>query len=98
MRRLGSAALDLCYVAAGRFDGMWESGLNPFDVAAGALIVREAGGRVTDYEGGEDWLDGRTLLATNGVLHERLRAELAAARASHTQGGAGPPAVAARGR
>ena len=51
MRRLGSAALDLCYVAAGRFDGFWEEQLHPWDMAAGALIVEEAGGRVTDYAG-----------------------------------------------
>ena len=52
MRRLGSAALDLCYVAAGRFDGFWEQKLQPWDVAAGALIVAEAGGRVTTIDGG----------------------------------------------
>src|SRR5690606_37293847 len=52
-RRLGSAALDLCYVAAGRLDGYWEKDLKPYDVMAGMLIAREAGGRVTDYAGGE---------------------------------------------
>ncbi len=80
VRRLGSAALDLCYVAAGRFDAMWESGLNPFDVAAGALLVLEAGGRVTDYWGGQDWLEGRTIVAANPAIHERVLAEVAAAR------------------
>ncbi|RME77080.1 MAG: inositol monophosphatase [Planctomycetota bacterium] len=79
LRRLGSAALDLAYVAAGRFDGMWEPGLNPWDVAAGALLVQEAGGRVTGYREGEDWLHGRRLLATNGALHEVLGAEVRAA-------------------
>ncbi len=79
VRRLGSAALDLCYVAAGRFDGFWEPGLNPFDVAAGAALVLEAGGRVTDYAGGGDWLHGRASVATNGALHETLRAEVVAA-------------------
>jgi myo-inositol-1(or 4)-monophosphatase len=80
VRRLGSAALDLCYVAAGRFDAMWESGLNSFDVAAGALLVLEAGGRVTDYWGGGDWLEGRTIVASNGPLHERMIEEIRAAR------------------
>ena len=51
MRRLGSAAIDLCYVAAGRMDGFWESDLKPWDIAGGALIVAEAGGRVTDMDG-----------------------------------------------
>jgi myo-inositol-1(or 4)-monophosphatase len=81
VRRLGSAALDLCYVAAGRFDAFWETGLNSFDVAAGALILREAGGRITDYAGASGWLEGRTLVASNGAIHEALRAEIAAARA-----------------
>jgi myo-inositol-1(or 4)-monophosphatase len=79
LRRLGSAALDLCYVAAGRFDAFWESGLNPFDVGAGALLVREAGGRVTDYGGGDGWLEGRTIIASNGPLHEALAREVARA-------------------
>ncbi len=81
VRRLGSAALDLCYVGAGRFDAFWERGLNPFDVAAGALIVREAGGVVTDYEGGDSWLEGRTIIASNGALHATMMAEIRAARA-----------------
>ncbi|HVY62362.1 MAG TPA: inositol monophosphatase family protein [Planctomycetota bacterium] len=79
VRRLGSAALDLCYVAAGRFDGYWECGLNPFDIAAGALLVMEAGGRVTDYSGGPGWLHGRSVVATNGALHATLLEEVAAA-------------------
>jgi myo-inositol-1(or 4)-monophosphatase len=79
VRRDGSAALNLCYLACGRFDGMWESHLNPWDVAAGALIVREAGGFVTDYAGGEFRLDGRQILASNGSLHEEMRAILSAA-------------------
>lgn len=69
VRRLGSAALDLAYLAAGRFDAYWEVSLQPWDVAAGRLIVEEAGGRVTNYEGGEHSLYGGTLLATNGILH-----------------------------
>jgi len=79
LRRLGSAALDLCYVAAGRFDGYWETGLNSFDVAAGALMVLEAGGRVTDYAGAQEWLHGRRLVASNGKLHEEIAREVRAA-------------------
>jgi myo-inositol-1(or 4)-monophosphatase len=70
---LGSAELDLCYVAAGVYDGYWELYLAPYDVAAGAVLVREAGGLVTDLRGGTDWLFGGSVLATNGLLHEALR-------------------------
>jgi len=73
IRRGGCASLDLAYVAAGRFDGFWELWLSPYDVAAGALIVREAGGCVTDFRGGESWLHGRRIVASNGPLHETLR-------------------------
>ncbi len=77
VRRAGSAALDLCYVAAGRLEGFWEPGLNPYDVAAGALLVREAGGNVTDYRGDADgWLYGRNIVATNGRVHGPLQAEI----------------------
>jgi myo-inositol-1(or 4)-monophosphatase len=69
VRRDGSAALDLCYVAAGRFDAYWEFKLSPWDVAAGTLIVTEAGGRVTDTLGGGAYRSGRTVLASNGALH-----------------------------
>jgi len=72
LRRLGSAELDLCYTAAGVYDGYWELYLAPYDVAAGALIVREAGGQVTDLAGGEDWLFGGQVLASNGLLHPEL--------------------------
>jgi myo-inositol-1(or 4)-monophosphatase len=72
VRRLGSAALDLCYVAAGRLDGFWESDLKPWDVAAGALIVSEAGGRVTDMSGLSFSSRGRRVLATNGLIHEAM--------------------------
>lgn len=72
LRRCGSAAIDLAYVAAGRFDGFWEVGLAPYDVAAGAVLVEEAGGRVTDLAGGDDWLEGRSILATNGHLHQAI--------------------------
>ena len=73
IRRDGSAALDLCSVAAGRLDGFWEFGLSPWDVAAGALIVQEAGGMVTDFAGGTDWLEGRTIIAAAPGVHPRLR-------------------------
>ena len=72
VRRLGSAALDLCYVAAGRMDGFWESGLKPWDVAGGSLIVTEAGGRVTDMAGGSFTSRGGHILATNGLLHAAM--------------------------
>lgn len=81
VRRLGSAALDLAFVAAGHLDGFWELHLSPWDVAAGAAIVTAAGGVVTDAEGGDDWLHGRSIVATNGLLHEALRTHLAPLRA-----------------
>ena len=76
IRRPGAAALDLCYVAAGRLDGYWEFGLHPWDAAAGSLIVEEAGGRVTDG-GGEQTPYGEMILATNGLLHAELLGVLA---------------------
>jgi len=77
VRRLGSAALDLAYVAAGRFDGYWELRLNPWDWAAGVLLVREAGGRATTFGENEKGLDGDpTLVATNGRIHNELMAAL----------------------
>ena len=81
IRRDGSAALNLCYLAAGRFDGFWEGHLSPWDMAAGVLIVREAGGRVTNYEGGELRLERPEILASNGRIHEEMRVLLAGARA-----------------
>lgn len=72
VRRDGSAALDLCYVAAGRFDGFWEPELAPWDTAAGALIVREAGGMVTDYAGRPLTLDSVSCVASNGRLHQQI--------------------------
>jgi myo-inositol-1(or 4)-monophosphatase len=77
IRRLGSAALDLCYVACGRFDGFWEWGLRPWDTAAGTLIVREAGGSVSDFRGGVLDLYGEQTLASNGHVHAALLAVLA---------------------
>lgn len=72
IRRAGSAVHDLCLTAEGVFEGFWEFNLKPWDVAAGALMVQEAGGRVTDMNGGDDWLDGQTIAASNGALHGRL--------------------------
>jgi len=72
LRRDGSAALDLCYVAAGRFDGYWELKLHPWDVAAGNLVVEEAGGRSTDFAGAPAAGDGRETLASNGQLHAAM--------------------------
>ena len=72
VRRLGSAALDLCYVAAGRFEGFWEHKLQPWDVAAGALIVAEAGGRVTTVDGGAFASRSGSVLATNGLVHAEM--------------------------
>ncbi|WP_275427477.1 inositol monophosphatase family protein, partial [Klebsiella aerogenes] len=69
IRRLGSAALDLAWVAAGRFDGFWESNLKPWDVAAGMLLIREAGGFVTDYRGQDLARERNQYLAANDVLH-----------------------------
>lgn len=72
VRRTGSAALDLCYVAAGRFDGFWEVRLNPWDMAAGSVIVREAGGRLTDFRGNELSIYGQELVASNGHIHDAM--------------------------
>jgi myo-inositol-1(or 4)-monophosphatase len=72
VRRAGSAALDLAYVACGRMDAFWEFNLNPWDTAAGILLVEEAGGRVTDFAGQHFRLDSREILASNGLIHEEL--------------------------
>ena len=72
VRRAGSAALDLANVAAGRYDGFWEFNLNPWDTAAGVLIVREAGGKVTRFDGTPFRLDSREVLATNGLIHDEV--------------------------
>ncbi|MCP3966139.1 MAG: inositol monophosphatase [Lentisphaerae bacterium] len=71
IRRCGSAAIDLCYVACGRFDGFWELNLAPYDIAAGAYILQQAGGQVTDMHGGESFPQGGTL-ATNKIIHKIL--------------------------
>jgi myo-inositol-1(or 4)-monophosphatase len=72
LRRDGAAALDLCYVACGRFDGFWELNLSPWDTAAGALIVAEAGGRITDFAGGPFSNYKPEIVASNGLIHERM--------------------------
>ncbi|HEX9723132.1 MAG TPA: inositol monophosphatase family protein [Vicinamibacteria bacterium] len=72
IRRDGSAALDLCYVAAGRFDGFWEEKLGPWDTAAGSIIVTEAGGSVSDFSGNLFTCYGKEILANNGALHEEM--------------------------
>ncbi|MDP2422833.1 MAG: inositol monophosphatase family protein, partial [Bacteroidales bacterium] len=72
LRRLGSAAVDLAYVACGRFEGFYEYGLHPWDVAAGALLVQQAGGKVSDFKGGNDYLYGGEIVATNDPVHQHL--------------------------
>ena len=70
LRRLGSAAIDLVYVACGRVEGFYEYGLNPWDVAGGAFIVQRAGGTVTDWKDGDDYIFGKQILADNSALHK----------------------------
>jgi myo-inositol-1(or 4)-monophosphatase len=76
VRRLGSAALDLCWVACGRFDGFWEYNLSPWDVAAGYLLVEEAGGKITNFEGAPYNVFDKQTLATNGLIHEDMLAAI----------------------
>ena len=73
IRRPGSAALDLCYVACGRIDGFWELGLSPWDTAAGALIITEAGGLITNLDNDYFDLNIKGLIATNGLLHQQIK-------------------------
>ncbi|MBE0432323.1 inositol monophosphatase [candidate division WOR-3 bacterium] len=80
VRRLGSAALDLCYTACGRFDGYWELKLSPWDQAAGSLILREAGGRITDFAGRKFSIYGDQVLATNGLIHRQMMRVLQSSR------------------
>jgi len=72
VRRAGSAALDLCNVACGRFDGFWEFNLNPWDTAAGVLLVEEAGGKITRFDGSEFRIDSSETLGSNGLVHDAL--------------------------
>lgn len=96
IRRPGAASIDLAYVAAGRFDGFWELYLKPWDVAAGALMVREAGGEASDFAGSADstgWLWGENIVASNGRIHHEIRARLSGTEAGyaprHAQLGSG---------
>ncbi len=73
IRRFGSAALDLAFVAAGRYDAYWERGLNPWDVAAGAVLVREAGGLISEIEGGRNFLTAGSILAANGEIYDAAK-------------------------
>lgn len=72
IRRPGAATIDMCYVASGRFDGFWEPKLQPWDIAASAVIVKEAGGRLSDYKGGEFSIYGKETVASNGKIHGEM--------------------------
>ena len=74
LRRLGSAAADMAYVAAGRFEGFYEYGLNAWDVAAGIIIIKEAGGKVGDFSGGDNALFGKEIISTNSLVYEEFLA------------------------
>jgi myo-inositol-1(or 4)-monophosphatase len=76
VRRIGSAAVDLAYVACGRFEGFFEYSLSPWDVAAGSLLVTEAGGQVTDFKGNDNYIFGRQILATNDHIYPELAAKV----------------------
>jgi myo-inositol-1(or 4)-monophosphatase len=71
-RRIGSAALDLAYIASGRFDGFWELGLSPWDMAAGTLMIAEAGGQISDFWGGDSYLESGYIVASNGHIHQNM--------------------------
>ena len=71
-RLMGAAAAEVCYIAAGRFEARIEAWIGPWDIAAGALILMQAGGKVTDFSGGDNWQSGDEVLATNGAMHETL--------------------------
>jgi myo-inositol-1(or 4)-monophosphatase len=86
VRRAGSAALDLCSIAAARYDAYWEFNLNAWDTSAGILIVEEAGGRVTDYQGGPCKVEDRDVLATNGLLHDEMMREFNAIMEGRVEG------------
>ena len=86
VRRAGSAALDLCYVACGRYDAFWEFNLNPWDTAAGVLLVQEAGGTVTNFTGGPFSIDSRQVLASNTLLHAELLHEFQEIFAGRVEG------------
>jgi myo-inositol-1(or 4)-monophosphatase len=93
IRRMGVASLDLAFTAAGKFDGFWESGLHPWDVAAGVILVREAGGLVTDLKGGGEPVHARTIAAANPTLHRTLL-DLVGPDAEDPDGGTEPASAA----
>lgn len=72
IRRMGAACIDLAYLATGRFDGFWEIGLNPWDIAAGSLIIQEAGGRISDFWGSNNYLFSGYFIASNGLIHDQM--------------------------
>ncbi len=82
MRRTGTAAIDLCYIACGRFDGFWELKLNPWDTAAGKLVVEEAGGKITDYTDSPFSIYGKDIIASNGLIHDEMVEVLKEARSN----------------
>ena len=85
IRRCGSVALDFCYLAAGRCDGFWEIGLSPWDVAAGYLIIKEAGGKITDFSGGDNAVWSGNVVASNGKLHNEILKAVQNAFAGHIE-------------
>jgi myo-inositol-1(or 4)-monophosphatase len=90
VRRLGSAALDLCYVAAGRLDAFWEQRLKPWDITAGALLVQEAGGLVTALDGSPFTVRTSDIIASNRHLHDQMSAAIAGFRAGRSADPGGP--------
>jgi len=81
IRRLGAAALDLCFVACGRLDFYYEITINIWDIAAGALIVEEAGGTVSDFDGKDDYFERKMIIASNGILHDKIQSVVGHAHA-----------------
>ena len=86
VRRAGSAALDICYLASGRYDAYWEFNLNPWDTTAGVLLVEEAGGKVTNFTGGPFNIDSREVLGSNTLLHDELLKEFQAIISGRVEG------------
>ncbi len=80
LRRFGSAALDMAWVAAGRYEAFWEVGLSPWDIAAGIVLVKEAGGYVSELDGGDGMMASGSMLASNGHIHSEIRSVLNKAR------------------
>ena len=76
IRRMGAASLDLVYTASGKFDGYWEKNLKLVDIAAGSIIVKEAGGRVTDFKGRNNYLESGEIVASNFIIHDKLLSEI----------------------